>query len=224
MAKGAGVKFSAAVPKGDGWAIGSAVEEAVAEFMRTGRSPLIPCIAFVAIARNTTEPDKVQIPVVQLVRIESLDDDDAMRRGRDLIYQQWERRHRGQTMPLDLREQIDEAFPVDGAPPEPDDLITAARAAEAEQHAQIDAAEAEIDADLTDPQRLRRHLVAVHKWPADDPRLNEMPDHDIINAHRGEHEPGANPGMPEHDVDWWQWRRVDIEAAEATSDGEAVKA
>jgi hypothetical protein len=217
VSEGAGVKFSSQVPKGDAWNVGPAVEDAIDEFERTGHSPLIPCVAFLGIKEIKVEEDHVRTPVVRLVRIFALDDEASMRRGRTLIYDQWERLHAGQTIPLDLRNDVNKAFPLDGNAEEPaDDLLSAAREAQDRQ-------EAEEDEGLTDPLRLRRHLTRMHKWDVHDPRLEEMPDADIINAHRGEHEPGANPGMPEHDVEWWQWRRVDIEAAEATADGQAAK-
>jgi hypothetical protein len=46
-----------------------------------------------------------------------------------------------------------------------------------------------------------------------------MNDLDIRKEHAAEHTDGANPGMPDHDVDDWLWRRVDIEAATSEGDG-----
>jgi hypothetical protein len=200
MSKGAGAQFSAEVPKGDGWAVGGAVDDAARELVKTGHSPLIPCIAVIDVKEVKVSEGGSRVPVVRLRRLEALDDDDTIREGHRLVMRAWQKRHAGRVMPHEVKEIIDEAFAgvdVDGLAVEEQDEREAAE-----------------DEALTDMERLRRHMKALHNLDVDP----DDPDHEVTRQHDADHDRDASDGLPEHDREWWAWRRVDLEAGEATDD------
>jgi hypothetical protein len=204
-----GTEFSAERPKGDAWGIEDAVSAAVAEFEATGQSPMIPCIAVIGIKGVRLTPGDngpTRTPIVQIRRIDALTSTKAIREGQKLIMKAIEDRKGGDgaaMLPFEEKEILEMAF-------------GGVNLDQIEQ----DEREAKLDEGMTDPDRLRQHLVAVHKlehaevegWEFADVRLRHDSDHDALDA-------GEQTGLPPHDREWWAWRRVDLEAAEAESDG-----
>jgi hypothetical protein len=195
-----GTEFSNERPKGNAWGIEDAVAEAAKEFMKTGRSPVIPVIGAIAIKTVKVvagEDGPVLVPVVAIRRINSLTDGDSIKTGQRLILKaiaDMEGPKGVDMLPFDDREVITEAF--GGLNPD-----------EVEQ----DDRELARDQMMTDPDRLREHLTAVHRMPAEQASGMEM--HDVQHTHlvmHGVGDPDAvlpDDVMP-HDVEWWEWRRV----------------
>lgn len=206
-----GSEFSAQVPKGDAWGVEHAIANAVSEFEATGRSPIIACIALIGIKGVKLTPGDdgpTRTPIVYIRRIEALTTDEAIRNGQKLVMKAMEdRRGKGTMLPFDEAEIIRQAF--GGV-----DLETVEREEQ-------DARELAEDEAMDDPQRLRRHLVNVHKHPAEE--VEELEYIDVRTLHDSDHKADPADGMPPHDADWWEWRRVAIEAAEADADGEAAE-
>ncbi len=207
-----GSKFSSQVPKGDAWGVERAIAAAALEFEETGRSPAIPCIAVIGIKGvnlGTGDGDgPTRIPVVQILRIESLTTPDAIREGQKLILKA-----------LGDRDKLDKGGqPM--LPFEETDILNMAFGDMNAEQIERDERERIEDENIDDPERLRRHLIAVHG-------LTELEAHgmewvDVTTRHSSDHDTldaGEETGLAPHDREWWGWRRVDLEAAEAESDG-----
>lgn len=198
-----GSKFSSEVPKGDAWGVENAVADAMAEFEKTGRSPIIACVALIGIKKITLEsgddgPNR--IAVINLRRIEALTTDRAIRNGQKLVMQALEdRRGTGTMLPFEEQEILRMAF-------------GGLSVADVEQEEQ-DKRESEEDERMDDPQRLRRHLVSVHGHATIEVEGLEWAD--VRALHDSDHERDPADGMPPHDPEWWEWRRVMVEAAES---------
>jgi hypothetical protein len=203
-----GSKFSSEVPKGDAWGVENAVAEAAAEFEATGHSPMIPCIAVIGIKEvqlRSGDDGPTRVAVVNIRRIEALTTDSAIRTGQKLVMKAMENRRGPDTMlPFDEAEMITQAF--GGV-----DVATLEREEQ-------DARELAEDKAMDDPQRLRRHLVAVHNHTADE--IEGMEWADVRTLHDSDHERDPADGLVPHDKDWWEWRRASLEAAEADADAE----
>jgi hypothetical protein len=198
-----GNKFSAEVPKGDGWGVDKAVAAAVKKILNGEKSPLIPVIGVIDIKAVTTDPETGNvIATVRVRRLESLDDLETIREGQRVLMRAWAaKRGEGAMLPFEEKEFIERAF--DGFD-----------VAEIEQ----DEKEALEDQDLSESDRLRKHLQTVHGWEETDIRL-AMEDSALRQEHVQEHEV-PEPSYPQHDVEWWAWRRVDLDAAESAVEDE----
>jgi hypothetical protein len=205
-----GSKFSSQVPKGDGWGVERAVAKAVRKIQAGERSPLIPIIGVMDIKKLDIDTETGNVVAhVRLRRVESLDTLEAIRDGQRLLLKEWaNKRGEGAMLPFEEKEFIDSAF-------------TAVNVEEIEQ----DEREALEDADLTDMDRLRRHLQVVHGWDGTDVRL-AMEDTALRNEHLEEHQAltaGGGGEVDDHDPDWWAWRRVELaEAQDAVGDREGT--
>lgn len=201
-----GAQFSSEVPKGDAWGVENAVHVAALEFEETGRSPMVPCIAVIGIKTVKLLPGDdgpTRVPVVQIKRIESLTTTEAIRAGQKLILQALKERSGSSTapmLPFEEKQILDMAFGGLDI-----DLI------------EQDEREAKEDESMDDPQRLRRHLVAVHKHTADE--IEGLEWTDVRTLHDSDHDRPESDGLLPHDREWWAWRRVDLEAAESEADG-----
>jgi hypothetical protein len=210
-------ELSSTRPKDDAWGVRRAVEEAAAELLKTGHSPHIPAIAILKVKLLKTQPGEdgpVHVPVVELVSLEALNGEKARQRAHLLILEESQKRLSPdgtgqQTLPFELKQMIDEAF----GGRDPETVFT-------------DRQQADEDADLSDVDRCRKHLIAVHgydqatvdTWEVADVWRTHDNDHDALDAARGRGEDNVD-GTPVHERDWHGWTRVDLAAAEAESDG-----
>lgn len=208
-----GSKFSAEVPKGDAWGVEAAVAAAVLEFEETGRSPAIPCICVIGIKSVSLTPGDgdsgpARVATVVVRRIESLTTKEAIRAGQKLILKA-----------LGDRNKLD----GNGAPMLPfeqAEILGMAFGNLSVTEIEQDEREKIEDENIDEPERLRRHLKAVHGVTDDE--MQGMEWVDVTTKHSSDHdalEAGDGGGLPDHTRDWWAWRRVDLEAAEAESDG-----
>ncbi len=201
-----GSKFSSQVPKGDGWGVEKAVRAAAEEVMQKRPSPLIPIIGVIDVKEVKIDGESGEtIAVVRLRKVESLDTLDAIRDGQRVLMRAWaDKRGEGAMLPFEEKQFIEQAF-------------TGVDIEALEQ----DEREALEDADLTDMDRLRRHLRVVHGWEETDVRL-ALEDTALRNEHASEHETllvaGGLDGVDDHDAEWWAWRRVDIELSGINDD------
>jgi hypothetical protein len=197
-----GSKFSSEVPKGDAWGVEDAIADAVDEFMKTGVSPMIPSISILDIKEVKILPGGAKVAVVRVRRLEALTTLKAIREAQRMLLKEWEnRRGEGAVLPFEEKEIIEAAFGHLNV-----ELI------------EQDEAEAKEDEDMSEPDRLRKHMTSVHNHRPDE--VSGWDDLDVRRTHHDEHQPDAQPGMPAHDEDWWAWRRVDLEAAEADPDND----
>lgn len=201
-----GSKFSSEVPKGDAWGVENALDVAAREFETTGHSPMIPCIAIIGVKEIKLVPGDdgpTRQIVARLFRVNALTTAKAIRDGQKLILRaladQQGRPDSAPMLPFETKDILDMAFGGVNV-----DQI------EQDEREQIE------DQNMDDPQRLRRHLTAVHNIPADE--VDGMEWVDVQTRHKSDHDRDDTDGLPPHDVEWWAWRRVDTEAAEAESD------
>lgn len=208
-----GSKFSSEVPKGDAWGVEAALERAAREFVETGHSPMIACIAILSVKEVKLVPGDdgpAQQIVAKLARVNALTTPKAIKDGQKLILQaiaDQQGRTDQPMLPFEAKELIDMAF--GGQPVE---------VIEQDEREKIE------DENIDEPERLRRHLVAVHGADADTVKTMEWVD--VTKAHKEDHDAlddpdAAETGIPAHARDWWAWRRVDLEAAESEADGTA---
>lgn len=203
-----GSKFSSEVPKGDAWGVEGALEKAAIEFEETGHSPMIPIIGVLGVKKVELVPGddgpSRQI-VARLFRINALTTVKAIRDGQKLVLRALQDRD-GRTdapmLPFEEKQIIDMAFGGLNV-----DTI------EQDEREQIE------DQNMDDPQRLRRHLVAVHQHKPEE--IEGLEWVDVRTLHDSDHARPPEDGLPPHDPEWWAWRRLDLEAAEAESDGAA---
>lgn len=209
MSSGDGIKFSSKRPKGSKWGVSDVVQREAETFQETGHAGLIPCMTFLTIDSVKLTPGDGDEPVleitVKVAAIESLDSQDARRRAHLLVLKESQKRlgsgDGGQmTLPFELKEMFEEAF-----------------GSRTFDEVQQDEKEAEMDANMDDPARLRQHLIVVHNHDRD--KVMEMEWVDVRQLHDSDHARPAEDGVPPHDPDWWAWRRVDLLAAEAEADG-----
>lgn len=188
-----GSQFSAEVPKGDGWGLEDAVQEAVDKIMAGEKSPLIPVVGVIDIKTVKIDPETHNlIAVVRVRRLEALTKLATIREAQRMLLAQWaERRGEGAVLPFEEKEFFDRAFGgIDVAEIEQDERETAE------------------DAGLDDPERLRRHLTSeLHGYEVD--AVNEMEWADVTRLHERTHTDGTNDLVP-HDEESWVWRRVDV--------------
>lgn len=201
-------EFSAARPKGDAWGVEDSIEKAMEEFMETGRTPIIPCLIGLGIKRVKTDagPDGPEhTAVVFIARINALTTITRLRAAQAMLIEEVSaRRGEGTMLPFDVKKGIDDMF--------------AGVNLEDVEREELDAKEADEDGRLTENDRLRKHLVAVHKL--DDHGLAwDGTDADVNREHERLHETPED-GAPAHDAEWLGWTRLDLETAEADGDGE----
>jgi hypothetical protein len=191
-------KFSAEVPKGDGWGIDEVVMDAVRAIQRGEKSPMIPVMGVIDIKEIKIDPETQNvIPVVRVRRLEALVTVDQIRNAQRLLMERWaERKGEGAVLPFENDDVLQRAFEGSG---------------QAVGEALQDDEEQRIDADLNDTERLARHLIAVHDY---DPKIlhdDEMADADILRTHEQEHaKDPADRAFPDHDPGSVMWRRVDL--------------
>lgn len=203
-------KFSSKRPKGDAWGVEDSVARAAEEFRKTGRSPMIPFIGVLAVSKIEMTPgddgEPVYVAVVEIRRANSLDSDESIRAGQKLLLRAMKEREGDdavQSLPVDEREIIMQAFGGD------------LDSAEVEQ----DTKEAEEEALLPEPDKLRRHLVVCHGFSREDVDSWEM--FDVHKTHDALHSDLPAETMP-HDKEWWGWRRIVLEEKAAELRGEGV--
>lgn len=204
-----GSKFSSEVPKGDAWGVEDAVAAAATEFKMTGRSPMIPCIAVVGIKEiklSSGDDGPTSIPVVKIFRLEALTTSKAIREGQKLILRALQDRSQGtgaEMLPFEEAEVLKMAFgDVDV------DVI------EQDEREEIE------DQNISELDRLRRHLVAVHDHPQAE--IDGLETVDVRQLHDSDHdtldEGVTSIDVHPHDREWWAWRRVEIAEAAAEAD------
>jgi hypothetical protein len=202
-----GSQFSSEVPKGDAWGVEHALDQAAREFEETGHSPMIPCIAVLGVKEVKLiqgDDGPARKIVAKLFRVNALTTPQAIRDGQKLILRALgDQQGRGDSPPI--------------LPFETKDVLEMAFGSLNVKEIEQDEREAMEDQNMDDPQRLRRHLVAVHKMTPDE--VEGMEWVDVQTRHKSDHDRPAEDGLPPHDVESWIWRRVDLEAAEAESDG-----
>lgn len=203
----AGAKFSAEVPKGDGWGIDEAVMDAVRRIQNHHeKSPMIPIIGVVDIKEIKVDPETGNVtPVVRVRRMEALDSVDQIRTAQRLIMERWaERKGEGAVLPFEFDDVLQRAFEGSKQP-----------VGEALQ----DDEEQQIDAGLDEAGRMRRHLVAVHDYDPNWALDETVEQAGIARKHDEEHDKDAeDQAFPAHDRDSTLWRRVDM--AEMLADDE----
>lgn len=203
-----GSEFSSERPKGDAWGIEDAVAQAVAEFMKTGRSPLIPAVVILGIKTvkvSAGDDGPVRVPVVAIKRIDALQDPEDLRKVQKLVIKAIAERNQGkgvEMLPFDEKEVITQAF----------------RGVDATQLEQDDRELAE-DQALTDLDRLRRHMVSVHLH--DQAEIDQFEVADVRSMHHADHDLGRAVMMP-HDEEWWEWRRIVLAERAAELHGQGV--
>lgn len=197
-----GSKFSAEVPKGDGWGVDAAIAEIVRKIMAGAKSDLIPVVGVIDVKEVKIDPETHNlIAVVRVRRLEALTTLETIRNAQRMLMNQWaERRGEGAILPFEEKEMIEKAFGgVDVAQLEQDE------------------AEARKDEGLSELDRLREHLIVVHGQSRVE--VDEMDDIDTRKLHHEMHETlAANTDVADHAEDWWAWRRVDLEE-ETSEDG-----
>jgi hypothetical protein len=192
-------KFSAEVPKGDGWGIEEVVQEMVAEIIAGEKSRLIPVMGVIDVKEVKIDPESGNhIAVVRVRRLEAITSIERARKAQKMILEQVaERRGEGTMLPFEEKDILERAFGGN----------IGVNVGEQLQ----DDEEKDIDAGLDDAQRQARHLVAVHDF---DPKILNDPDMepaDVERAHEAEH--AKDPGdraWPDHDPESSMWRRVDL--------------
>jgi hypothetical protein len=217
-----GTKFSSKVPKGEGWGVEDSVRSAADQFEHTGASPLIPCIAIIGIDKVVTENGEegpVRTAVVKLVRIEALTTPKAIREAQKLILRAVQARNQTTGQPM--------------LPFEEDEILRMAFGGVDVDKIEQDEREEIEDQNLTDLDRLRRHLVAVHG--KDQTEIDRMEVTDVRELHDVEHnrldDPDTDVEVIQHDRENWSWRRVEVAemvdvaaaVAEDGADGDGVE-
>lgn len=197
-------KFSAEIPKGDGWGIEDVVQEITEEII-SGRqkSRLVPCIAVIDVKKVDIDPESGNRTAhVRIRRIESLTSLDRIRKAQTILLEQVaERRGEGTMLPFEEKDILNRAFGVD----DNDDKVTVGQQLQ-------DDNEKEIDAELDERGRMLRHIVAVHDH---DPSILGTEDEEARDAalrwHDEQHalEPDDRT-FPDHDPESTVWRRVDL--------------
>lgn len=194
-------KFSAEVPKGDGWGVEDVVADATKRILAGEKSPIIPVIGMIDIKDLKIDPETHNVTaIVRVRRLESLTSTQRIRAAQRMLMEQWSTRKgiEGEAiLPFEEKELFERAFGgVDFAQVEQDET------------------EAKTDETLTDMDRLRRHMVKVHQMDPSDDLLVNKPDNVLTLAHEEEHKTagqnGWPGGVPDHDVESWVWRRVDL--------------
>jgi hypothetical protein len=200
-------KFSAEVPKGDGWGIEEVVQEIVAEIVAGGKSRLVPVMGVIDVKSVQIDPESGNhVAVVRVRRLEAITSIERARRAQRMILEQVaERRGEGTMLPFEEKDILERAF-------------GGSVGVNVGQQLQDDE-EKTIDEGLNDAERRARHLVAVHDYDAKILNDDEMTDADIERAHDAEHaKDPADRTWPDHDPESSMWRRVDL--AEILGDAE----
>lgn len=191
-------KFSAEVPKGDGWGIDEVVMDAVRAIQAGEKSPMIPIMGVIDIKEIKIDPETHNvIPVVRIRRMEALVTTDQIRNGQRMIMERWaERKGEGAVMPFENDDVLQRAF--DGS-------------AQPVGEALQDDEEGKIDAELDETGRLRRHMIAVHDFDPNVMLDDDTAPADVARSHDEQHaKDPADRTWPDHDPESTMWRRVDL--------------
>jgi len=194
-------KFSAEVPKGDGWGIEEVVQEIVAEVIAGEKSRLVPVMGVIDVKEVKIDPESGNhIAVVRVRRLEAITSVERARKAQKMILEQVaERRGEGTMLPFEEKDILDRAFGGTG-----DNGVSVGTQLQDDE-------EAAIDAETDEDGRLRRHLVAVHDF---DPSIitdEETTTADAERAHDAEHaKDPADRTWPDHEPESRMWRRVDL--------------
>jgi len=194
-------KFSAEVPKGDGWGIEEVVQEIVEEIIAGNKSRMVPVMGVIDVKEVKLDPESgTHIAVVRVRRLEAITSIERARKAQKMILEQVaERRGEGTMLPFEEKDILDRAFGGTG-----DKGVTVGIQLQDDE-------EKTIDAELDDGGRLRRHLVAVHDFDAHIVTDDEATTADVERAHEAEHaKDPADRAWPDHDPESRMWRRVDL--------------
>jgi hypothetical protein len=195
-------KFSAKKPKGDAWGIDDVIAEMTEKVLDGEHSPVVPIIGMIRVSKVTTDSATGEHEAtVEIGRIESITSIERIRSAQKMLLEQVAaRRGEGTMLPFDEQELINRAFGIDAN----------GTAATVGQQLQDDE-ETNIDAEIDDDGRLRRHLIAVHAY---DPNVvfdEETSTADVERSHDEEHaKDPADRTWPDHDPESRMWRRVDL--------------
>lgn len=192
--------FSAEVPKGDAWGIEQAIADAVRRINAGEKSPLIPVMAMIDIKTIKLDPEThSQTAIVRVRRITGLTSIENVRAAHRIAMEEAARlAGEGAVLPFEVKTMIDEAFSgIDVKTIEQDEN------------------EKQADEAMTDNDRLRRHMVVVHGYDANDALIIDKPDNVVALQHEEEHKQAEDDEMepvdfPAHDVESLAWRRVDV--------------
>jgi hypothetical protein len=204
-------KFSAEVPKGDGWGIEEVVQEIVEEIVAGNKSRLVPVMGVIDVKEVKIDPETGNhVAVVRVRRLEAITTIERARKAQKMILEQVaERRGEGTMLPFEEKDILERAFGAD---------LNGVNVGQQ----LVDDQEKEIDAELDETGRRARHLIAVHDF---DPKIlddEEMSAADVERAHDAEHaKDPADRAWPDHDPESSMWRRVDL--AEMIGDAEEPK-
>lgn len=194
-------KFSAEVPKGDGWGIEEVVQEIVSEIIAGEKSRLVPVMGVIDVKEVKIDPESGNhIAVVRVRRLEAITSIDRARKAQMMILEQVaERRGDGTMLPFEEKDILDRAFGGTG-----DNGVSVGTQLQDDE-------EKSIDEGLNDAERRARHLIAVHDFDAKILNDDEMTDADIERAHDAEHakDPDGR-AWPDHDPESSMWRRIDL--------------
>lgn len=194
-------KFSAEVPKGDGWGIEEVVQEIVEEIINGQKSRLVPVMGVIDVKEVKIDPESGNhIAVVRVRRLEAITSVERARKAQKMILEQVaERRGEGTMLPFEEKDILERAF-------------GGSLGVNVGQQLQDDQ-EKEIDAELDERGRMLRHIVAVHSHdPAVLGAEDETARDEALRWHDEQHalEP-QDKTFPDHDPESSVWRRVDLE-------------
>jgi hypothetical protein len=192
-------KFSAQKPKGDAWGIEDVISSMTERILNGEKSPIVPFMGMFDIKEIKVDPETGDHEaVIRIRRMESITTIERIRKAQSMLLEQVaERRGEGTVLPFEEADIIARAF---GGQPVGVTLQ--------------DDEEKSIDEGLTENDRLRRHLMAVHEF-ASNVLDSGVESAQVERWHEEEHaKDPADSTFPEHDVDSRMWRRVDLAEAD----------
>lgn len=193
------IKLAGALPKGDpnGWADPQLAEE-LARTVTEGRSvqPRVAVVVYDAKAVNVATDGEVTV-TVRVRRVQPVSSMTNRRTIEQVLLTEYREQTGAAMLPFDVEAVTKQAF-VDL--PKTDE--------------EIDAEEADEQDRMSPTDELRRHLERVHGVA----EAHLLTAEEADAKHEAEHD-GDMPEVLAHDRDWLGWTRVDLEAAQAESDG-----
>jgi hypothetical protein len=193
-------KFSAEVPKGDGWGIEEVVQEIVEEIIAGNKSRLVPVMGVIDVKEVKLDPESgTHIAVVRVRRLEAITSIERARKAQKMILEQVaERRGEGTVLPFEEKDILERAF--GGS-----DGVNVGQQLQDDQ-------EKSIDEELDERGRMLRHIVAVHDH---DPSVLGAEDDEVrdqaLRWHDEQHALDADDKtFPDHDPESTTWRRIDL--------------
>lgn len=195
-------RLSSKKPKDDGaWGIEESIANAAEVVLSGGKSPLIAVIGFIDIKELKIDPvTQLHEAIIQIRRVTAITTPERAREAQTMILKEVAAmRGEGTMLPFDEKDILERALGTE---------MTGKTVGEQLQ----DDEEAKIDADLDEPGRLRRHLVAVHDFDPNvifDEEATSVAD--VNRTHDEEHaKDPADRAWPDHDPESTMWRRVDL--------------